>query len=144
VAAFEREIVAREGRGLTRLSGSDSGAQAIISGGPKVNSEPVQAPLALTSDQIALAVFAALEGDIVGSEARAALRSQVSRKVGEAWNESQKQRPGPRSPNDYAQFRTAIDEGTSAAVLGFARLKLTNPADVMMAIAASKVMSGRG
>jgi hypothetical protein len=85
-----------------------------------------------------------MEDDIVGSAARAALRRQISQKVSQAWNESQKKRPGPRSPQEYAQFRAAIEDGMGGAVREFARLKLTRPSDVMVAIAASKGLPGRG
>ena len=140
VAGQELENFAREQRGLTRLSGSDSGAQAIVRTGPKANPESVQRPTLLTPEDVALAVFAAMEDDVVGGKARAALRSQIVSKVNLAWNESQRQRPGPRSPSDYAQYQAAVEEGTNAAVKSFARLKLTRPVDVMVDIAASKAL----
>jgi hypothetical protein len=87
---------------------------------------------------MAESVFAMMEEDFVGPDARAALRRLVSRKVNEAWIEDQQRRPGGRTASDYAKFQADIDNGTAAAVRSFARLKLTKPVDVMVEIAASK------
>ena len=136
VAALERE---NANRGLNRLSATEAGAQAGTRPGSKDNAETVAAPFGgISADAMAEAVFAMVEEDFVGPDARAALRRLVSRKVNEAWIEDQQRRPGGRTAADYARFQADIDNGTVAAVKAFARLKLTQPVDVRTAIAAAR------
>jgi hypothetical protein len=136
VATLERE---NANRGLNRLSATEAGAQAGTRPGSKDNAETVAAPFGgISADAMAEAVFAMVEEDFVGPDARAALRRLVSRKVNEAWIEDQQRRPGGRTAADYARFQADIDNGTVAAVKAFARLKLTQPVDVRTAIAAAR------
>jgi hypothetical protein len=136
VAALERE---NANRGLNRLSATEAGALVSTRPGSKENAETVAAPVGgISANAMGEAVFAMMEEDFVGPDARAALRRLVSRKVNEAWLQDQQRRPGGRTAAAYAKFQEDIDNGTAAAVRSFARLKLTKPVDMMVEIAAAR------
>ena len=138
-----RFILAQEksnaAQGLVRLSAAPAASQAIPAPRRNDNPEPVQAPMTLSPDEMAQAVFAEMEDDILGPGVRAKLRQMVTRKATEAWNANQKLQPGPKSPAEFDRFRQSIEDGTVAAVRAYARMKLVNPVELQVDIAGSKV-----
>jgi hypothetical protein len=116
VQAFERENAARESGDSTGhvqpRHGTFLGQLTQLSA----------APDAASPEAMAHAVYAEMEGDIIGPGVRAKLRRMVCRKANEAWIAEQKRRPGGRTAAEYAQFQKTVDDGTEAAVRAYAKL----------------------